>query len=164
MQLSSFERSRRMPSIDSPVVGIWQLLSVEMHRADNPHGPPVRLPLGSNVLGRIIFTPDGFMSGLLTSKDSADPKKLSKKWASAPDAEIASIARSLVAYCGYYRLYEEDGVPLIVVDIDISLDPTWIGGPQVRRWNVREEGGKTTMVLQPVKDLELPVRLPRLPS
>ncbi|KAJ0414925.1 Lipocalin-like domain-containing protein [Aspergillus carlsbadensis] len=138
-----------------PIHGAWTLVSFDLHLAADPTSAPILQPLGPDPLGSILFSPTGYMSCTLTSRDAAAPLE-SPSWVLADDEEILRAARRLTTYCGYYDFFEEGGEKRLSTHVDIALDPNWIGKPQVRRWEVLEQGGKTVLVLRPVQELLLP--------
>jgi hypothetical protein len=136
--------------------GAWKLLSFHLTLASDPSTSVIE-PLGPLPLGRIVFTPESYMACILTSAEAASPIT-SESWIKATDDEILRVARAMATYCGPYKLIPEGDEALLSTDVDIALDPNWIGGPQVRRWAIQENGGKTILTLRPVQQFELPVR------
>lgn len=136
-----------------PITGTWALKSFGLHPAASPSSAALFQPLGGHPLGRIIFTPENYMSCTLTSRDAASPME-SPSWIVANDDEVLDAARAMTTYCGPFRVYEQDGQQLLSTNVDIALDPNWIGKPQVRRWELH---GDRTLVLRPVQEFTLPV-------
>ncbi|KAK3935557.1 Lipocalin-like domain-containing protein [Diplogelasinospora grovesii] len=139
---------------DCAIIGAWKLLSFSLSLVEKPEEPIFR-PLGDAPLGRIAFSSNGFMSCLLMPKSNAEPLDTSL-WAQASDDDILRVARPFTAYCGPFRTYEENGNAMLSTMVDVSLDPNWIGGPQVRKWSVRSEGGRELLTLQPAQEFVLP--------
>ena len=75
----------------------------------------------------------------------------------APDEDVAFAARTMTTYCGPYKVFSENGETRLSTDVEIALDPCWIGTAQVRRVSLRIEAGRQTMVLKPLQFLQLPV-------
>lgn len=95
------------------------------------------------------------MSCTLTSREAASPIE-SVSWVVASDEDVLGAARAMTTYCGPFKLYKGDeGQALLATEVDIALDPNWIGKPQVRRWELHD--AEKTLVLQPVQDIVLPV-------
>ena len=44
--------------------------------------------------------------------------------------EIARVACTITAYLGPYRAWEENNETFFVTNVEISLNPAWIGGEQ----------------------------------
>ncbi|KAK7714759.1 hypothetical protein SLS57_007002 [Botryosphaeria dothidea] len=100
--------------------------SFVLRLTNNPH---ISLhPLGETPLGRIMFTTASYMSCALTNSDAGEILQ-STSWTQASDEEIASVARLMTTYCGPFQIYEEDGKSFLKTDVEISLDPTWMGKP-----------------------------------
>lgn len=139
------------------ILGTWKLRSFNLV-TDEAHGSQqVGQPLGPTPVGRITFNSDGFMSCLLTNPGNAKP--LGSAWQSAPDEDISFVARTMTAYCGPYQVFFEDGEIRLSTDVEIALDPSWIGSLQVRRVTLRKEAGKGILVLRPVQSFQLAVSL-----
>ncbi|KAF4634560.1 hypothetical protein G7Y89_g3541 [Cudoniella acicularis] len=135
------------------ILGTWKLTSFDLV-TDEAHGSKqVGQPLGPTPLGRITFNSDGFMSCLLTHPDNTKP--LGGPWQLASDEDISFVARTMAAYCGPYKVFSEEGEIRLSTDVEIALDPSWIGSPQVRRVTLRKEAGKGILVLRPVQPFQL---------
>jgi hypothetical protein len=116
-----------MTSIDTRIVGIWQLKSTVGRNDAGELLPP---PYGPQPMGLVTFQSDGRMMAVL-----CDGRQR------IPDGE----PRQYVSYAGNYTF---DGETLST-RVDASSDPSRIGGDQVRR--VRFENG--VMVLAPPRRL-----------
>jgi hypothetical protein len=137
----------------SEIVGIWRLLTCQFHAVSSPS--IVVQPLGPSPSGRFVITAGGYTSCILTSPEASAP--ISTGWMQASAEEIARVARTMTAYCGPYRAWEENNETFLATNVEISLNPEWIGGEQVRRWTVIKEPGRTLLTLRPVQELELAV-------
>jgi hypothetical protein len=84
-------------------VGTWSLLGWHEQGAD---GAVLRHPFGEHPLGRLIYTPDGKMTGILAAADAED----------------------FLSYSGAFRL-EDDRV---VHSVDISSERRFLGSDLVR--------------------------------
>jgi hypothetical protein len=71
----------------------------------------------------------------------------------ASDEDIVRVARSLTNYAGPYTLVEKEGEIWSECEVDIALDPSWIGSLQVRKVELGEREGKKVLVLRPVQVL-----------
>jgi hypothetical protein len=96
------------------------------------------------------------MSCTLTDPDAMQPVK-SGMWAVAPDDEVANVARMMTTYCGYFKLFEEDGGLRLATEVDIALDPSWIKSTQTRKVTFEQKEGRDFMTLMPVQSINLPV-------
>ena len=103
-------------------MGTWRLISWEMLDGDGH----ISHPMGRHPIGRLMYTPDGFMSVLITGRDRrrfipGDPV------IGIPEATISAARRS-ISYAG---TYERDGEAL-VHHVELSSFPDWIGTDQQR--------------------------------
>jgi hypothetical protein len=144
-----------LAAVKMQIPGTWKLISFELVSNKANGAKRIAQPLGPTPLGRITFNRDGFMSCLLTHPDHAKPPETA--WREAEDMDIAFIARPMTAYCGPYKIFSEEGEIMLSTDVEVSLNPSWIGTLQVRRVTVRKEAGKEILVLRPVQSLRLPV-------
>jgi Lipocalin-like domain len=137
------------------ILGTWKLTSFDLV-TDEAHGSKqIAQPLGPTPLGRVTFDSDGFMSCLLTHPDNAKPLKT--PWQLASDEDISFVARTMTAYCGPYKVLVEEGEIRLSTEVEVALDPSWIGSAQVRRVTLRKEAGKGILVLKPVQSFQLHV-------
>jgi hypothetical protein len=140
------------------VVGTWHLLKLQF--CLNEDGSKILgEPAGPTPLGRITFTPGGYMSALITDPRIAHP--IDKPWVNAEKDVQLKIALALSAYCGKYNVSEnKNGELQIATQVEISLDPNWIGSKQVRNVRLGEvKDGKQTLVLTPTESFTLAVSL-----
>ncbi|KAH3920298.1 hypothetical protein HBI56_068100 [Parastagonospora nodorum] len=135
------------------VIGTWHLLS--LHFCLNEDATEIiGEPAGPNPLGRITFTREGYMSALITDPRIAHP--IDKPWVSAEKDVQLKIAMALSAYCGKYKVSEKNGELQIATQVEISLDPNWIGSKQVRNVRLGEvKDGKQTLVITPTESFTL---------
>jgi hypothetical protein len=105
----------------------------------------------------MVFNPDGYMSVLGTVPERTKRITSEVPWVVAADEDVAFIARYAMMYWGAFRIFEEDGGLRLATDVHVSLDPGWMGTEQVRSVVLKEEDGKTIMVLRPVQPLLNPV-------
>jgi lipocalin-like protein len=125
-------------SLNQPLVGTWRLLALEARGADGV----AHYPMGENVVGYLIYTADGYMSGHLMrpgrpgfeSGDALRPN---------PD-EAAEAVGGYLSYCGTYEI-SRSGV--VVHHVELSLAPNWIGAEQVRFYEL--DGDRLTITTRP---------------
>lgn len=140
------------------VVGTWHLLS--LHFCLNEDGTKIiGEPVGPTPLGRITFTREGYMSALITDPRIAHP--IDQPWVKAEKDIQLKIAMALSAYCGKYKVSEKkNGQLQVATQVEISLDPNWIGSKQVRNVRLGQvKDGKQTLVLTPTESFTLAVSL-----
>lgn len=145
-----------MAAPQSKLIGAWKLISFALYPADAPDSKPVQSPLGESPVGRILFTPDGYMNVTLTSADALAPID-AKQWIYAEEKDIIRVARMMQTYCGPYYAYEEDGAQMLRTDIELSIDPNMIGTPSIRKWNFLEGSQDSVLVLRPAQEYVLQV-------
>lgn len=142
------------------LVGLWNLVSVTTVSDEASGSKQLGHPFGPQPLGRILFTPEGYMSATITNPDHGKFWKNDASWRTASDKDIASIARVMISYSGDCKIYYEDGILLASTDVVISLDPAWIGTEQVRRVSFEENGH---LLLKPVLAQQLLVSSKTMP-
>jgi hypothetical protein len=139
------------------LAGVWSLLSFEFFDSEGPDKKLVRKPHGDKGFGRVVISPAGYLSGILASPAVMDPLP-SDDWAAASDEEVVRISRGFNAYSGPMTLHErEDGGLLWHTNVEIALNPNWIGKQQTRRADYWEEDGISYMTLRPVRYYLQPV-------
>ncbi len=126
------------------IVGVWKLIYI------NVTGDSVGYNYGPNPLGRIFFSPDGYMNAMITDPDQAKPLPNGTDWSKASDAQLAAIARPMVAYSGHYHVVQEGGETFTHVDVEVSISPNLVGTEQVRYSSFEEKDGKSLLTLIPV--------------
>jgi hypothetical protein len=107
---------------DNPIIGTWRLVDYEVPGAN----PDRRRPLGTEPLGLLIYTSDGYMSAQYMPGDR--PHLAAARWHLASDAEKLAAADG---YGGYGGRYEWLG-DRVVHYVEASLFPNWIGASLVR--------------------------------
>ncbi|AKM01391.1 MULTISPECIES: lipocalin-like domain-containing protein [Burkholderia cepacia complex] len=106
------------------LVGAWRLVSYEVRPRD---GSAVAYPLGRDVRGWILYTPDGYMSAQLMA--AGRPPYTDGDLHGGTVDERATAARGYIAYSGPFRV-DDDGT--LTHEMDVSLYPNWIGNVQQR--------------------------------
>jgi hypothetical protein len=101
------------------IVGCWHLTRV--YAIAQGTGERIE-PLGGAPVGCVIFEPNGYMIGIMTSGAREPP---------ASDADMARLFQSMIAYSGRWSIDEEK----YVINVDIAWDPNWIGTEQVRYYS-----------------------------
>jgi hypothetical protein len=123
---------------NNPLVGTWHLVSFEMRFAD---GTKI-FPWGSRVLGQVIYTADGFMSG--TFMKEGRPRFASNDIAIGTPAEYEQAMTTFISYCGTYDYVP----PQVIHHAKVSLFPNWIDTDIERE--VVLEGNRLTLSTPPL--------------
>lgn len=134
--------------------GVWKLTAFSVYTSA---GTLISSPYGPTPVGRLVLGADGYMSCALTDPALSIP--LPTPWAAGSDAAVASVARGMTTYCGAYTVYEEEGETWFRTEVEMCLDPSWVGTGQVRRVELVGAGGREVLTLRPESELELPVCL-----
>jgi hypothetical protein len=137
------------------VTGVWKLLSFEALLADAPE-TVIAQPLGPSPVGRLHLSPLKYMSVMLTSPEGMKPLQ-SKTWGQATDEEVLRIARPMISYCGPYTVFRSGEELQLSTQVELAMDSNWIGGEQVRKVEIFEEGETPRLTLTPNFVHELPV-------
>jgi hypothetical protein len=124
--------------------GLWNLLASDLLF----NNTLVRQTHGPNPLGKILITTGGYMSVLITTPNLT-PLPKGTAWQDGADADVATIAREVTTYCGKYKTSSVGQQLLLTIDVDVAMDPAWIGKPQTRNVSLVEENGRDYMILTP---------------
>lgn len=111
-------------SIAQRLVGVWHLVSFEVHAP----GQPVRHPFGPDARGILIYTASGTMAGQLMrpGRSSFSSSTITR----GSDAELVEAATGYVAYAGTYRA--SDAESTVTHHVTMSLFPNLVGTDQHR--------------------------------
>jgi hypothetical protein len=130
------------------VLGTWSLVSLNLVTNATLGSKVIAQPDGPTPLGRININPDGFLSVLLTNPSLAIP--LPVAWQQGNDSAVANVARAMTAYCGPYTISTDlFGNTQLTTNVEVALDPSMIGVPQVRNVTLTGKAGNETLVLTP---------------
>ncbi|KAF2484082.1 Lipocalin-like domain-containing protein [Neohortaea acidophila] len=142
------------PKYSSRLSGAWKCISFEQRHAQT-HDLLTK-PHGDTPLGRVLISPQGFLSAHVANPQRlAQPLPSGKAWQTGGDAEVAHVARGLSMYCGYMEVYEDEAGLWWRTKVEVSSDPARMGGYEVRRVELIQEGGREVMVLRPERDMVL---------
>ncbi|KAK3073544.1 hypothetical protein LTR53_004778 [Teratosphaeriaceae sp. CCFEE 6253] len=142
------------PKYRDRIAGVWKTISFEVFDGTGPDKKLVAKPHGDQPLGRVQISPQGYLSAHMARPDRmASPLPSGKSWQEGGDAEVAHVARGSSMYCGYLELFEDGEGLFWQTRVDVSTDPSRMGGLEVRRAELSEEGGKQYMTLQPKNDM-----------
>ncbi len=118
---------------DSPIVATWKLLSFTMTTDDGQ----ITHPYGENPSGYYFFAPDGHCVAILGRPDR--PKLGTPDLAAGTAEQKAAAAQDFTAYAGRYEYLGEK----LVIHVEVSLFPDWIGGDQEREADLK--GNRITL-------------------
>jgi hypothetical protein len=119
-------------------VGTWRLVSMEGRSSDGT----VAYPLGEDARGFIMYTPDRYMSVVISQ---AERTRLGTSDLLAGSQEqMAEAARSYISYAGRYEVHGE----WIRHLVEASLFPDWTGTTQSRRYSFK--GHRLTLSTDPI--------------
>ena len=119
-------------------VGIWKMVSFETHRGDQ-----VTYLGGHDPIGYLIYTPNGFMSAQMMTKNRQqfavnDPR-------SGTIVEYANAEKTYAGYCGTYEVGENT----VTHRVEVSYFPNYVGQQHVRHFKF--DGAKLTLNPSPVQ-------------
>ena len=121
------------------IVGRWRLTSWTARAEDGR----VTYPFGEHAEGSLVYTPGGWMTGVLAVGDRA--RISSEDVVGGSEAERAAAYSTYFSYCG---TYEVDG-DVVVHRVRMSLFPNWVGSEQGRRFEL--SGDELVLTAQPVE-------------
>jgi hypothetical protein len=103
--------------------GAWKLISIQFVITDT--GESMHM-YGADPLGYIVFTPDERMMTIITS---------SGRNALDGEAGDAALFRSMMAYCGPFRIEGSQ----FITKVEVSWHPQWLGTEQARNFAVADD-------------------------
>lgn len=110
----------------SDVLGTWELVSYSAH---DDQGGPVYYPLGSDALGLIMYTADGYMSAQLMRRGRPDFDR--PDTAGGTTEQAAAAAFGYLAYSGPFEVDEQSNT--LHHNVIVSLLPNWLDHREERR-------------------------------
>jgi hypothetical protein len=136
--------SSLVESFYSRLLGTWNLISFTATSTRDPNN--LVHPLGENCRGRAIYSPDGYASTYIQSKDlqlSSDGRT------SQSSSELAEVAKKTISYSGRFRLELDKVQPLtratVYYDVEMSIPTSWIGKTEIRELEMIEVDGETQL-------------------
>jgi hypothetical protein len=129
------------------ISGVWNLISQDYIYL--PNNTSILQPFGPNPSGKLTMTNDGYISVVISNPDVARLPN-GTTWSNTTDAQAATIAKAVVAYCGEFNTFHEGDQLVLTTVVDVSLNPEWVGTTQRRNVSFVEEDGENYMVLKPV--------------
>ena len=122
----------------NPLVVTWRLISWENRSVDGQ----ISYPLGEDVVGYIMYGPDGYMFVAIMNPDR--PRFAAADLLSGSPEERAQAAGSYVSYCGRYEFRGDT----VIHHVELSLFPNWVGVEQERLVEVR--GNRLMLSTRPI--------------
>jgi hypothetical protein len=104
-----------MPEIEDPLVGTWNLISWY----NEGTGSDPTFPFGTDPVGRIGYTQDGYMFAQISEADRA-PYAIGLLMAGTPEEDVAAM-KSCLAYSGPYEFRGDQ----VVHHVTVSTFPNW---------------------------------------
>lgn len=139
----------------SILAGGWRCVSYHMYTSDDPSSRGlVAKPHGDDPLGRVLISPNGYLSAHIARRGRLGPLASGKQWIIGGDAEVAHVARGLSMYCGYMQLFEDEKGLYWHTKVEVSSDPARTGRVEERRVRLFEDAeGKPVLELTPRQDM-----------
>jgi Lipocalin-like domain len=100
-------------------IGVWKLTSFEFRLADGI----VIHPMGSGVVGTLIYDPSGYMALQLMEPDR--PEFESGDWLRGTAEEIKAAFEGCMAYYGTFEIDEPKS--MVIHHVQGSTFPNWVG-------------------------------------
>lgn len=155
-QIHSRERSESLESLNSTLLGTWELITYYAPAVSDPED--IFYPLGKDAKGIIMYNPDGYMAASLLRPGqrpyaSAEPSSASRD-------ELADSARRFLGYTGPYYLDESGDRPTIRHLMRLVNFPNWLGNVQTRVIDLA--GDRLMLGLESVVDMAGVMRNPVL--
>lgn len=113
-------------SFREELVGAWKLIEYSIEDK-NKNGEKF-YPLGKDVTGFILYTPDGYMSAQMMA--AGRPVYAEGRLHTGTIDEMAKAAKGYMAYSGQYEVDEDTHT--LYHHMEVSMNPTWLGQTQKR--------------------------------
>lgn len=130
MSFSMTDLSVATPSHNSPLLGVWQIVSVEI--SVRPNGEFSTEWMGKTPLGTIIYDESGMMA--VQIMHDIRPLIKNKNLAEITDSEKASLFNGYYAYFGRYTIDETNHT--VTHHIEGSLNPGEVGLDYKRTYEI----------------------------
>ena len=109
-------------------VGTWKLMDYSFIQEDGS----VQKPWGSDVVGYLIYSAEGYMSGNLSPAGRTRSHH-------APQDTAVSRPRRFRDYIAYSGAFTVNSTEQVTHHVEVSLFPNWIGMPQVRYYKMKDD-------------------------
>ena len=115
------------------IVGTWMLVA---RGASESHRAALEERYGTLSVGVVFLSADGWLCAAL-GRGNRERLPGDPEWhADAPDADRLAAFDSYVSYAGRWRI--EDG--RVITKVEFALNPSWVGGEQVRDVEMLDDG------------------------
>lgn len=113
-------------SFREALIGAWKL---QDYYIEDKVDPEKRFyPLGKDVTGFILYTPDGYVSAQMMA--AGRPPYASGRLHTGTMEEMAQAAKGYMAYSGQYEV--DESTSTCYHHMQVSMNPTWEGQTQKR--------------------------------
>jgi hypothetical protein len=119
-------------------ISVWKMVSFETHRGDQ-----ITYPGGHDPSGYLIYTPDGYMSAQMMTKNRQQFAVNDAR--SGTIEEYANAGKTYAGYCGRYEV----GESTITHVVEVSYFPNYVGQRLVRYFTF--DGDRLTLNTSPVQ-------------
>jgi hypothetical protein len=123
----------------SDLVGSWVLRSWVLTLEDGT----VEEPFGHEPQGLVVYTRDGRM---ITTIGHRERPALGKDLSSGTDEARLAAIRTFIAYSGPFTIEGSD----VVHDVEMSLEPAWLGTRQRRHVELADDGDTLFLSTDPL--------------
>lgn len=120
-------------------VGVWRLVS---YSTQDPDTNEVFYPFGTDATGYLVYTAGGHMSANLQAGER--PRFSAGNRINAPELERARAFSSSTTYAGRFTWQGNR----VIHHVEVSSNPDWVGGDQLRF--PRVEGDRLTITTPPL--------------
>lgn len=146
-RLETRERSESLESLNSSLLGTWQLVTYYAPAITDPND--IFYPLGKEAKGILMYNSDGYMSASLLRP--GQPSYTTSEPGTATAAELAESTKRYLGYAGPFYLDESGDRPTVRHLMRLVNFPNWIGNVQTRVIDL--DGDRLTLGLEAVVDM-----------
>lgn len=122
------------------LIGTWRLVSFYIKSADGQ----VTYPFGRDAVGYYLFAENGYMSAAIMGAHR--PKFGAGDILVGTTEEKVAAAEGYISYCGKYEIQADK----LVVHVEVSFFPNWIGVDQVRLFELTDNNNTLTLSSPPL--------------
>ena len=123
-------------SISDFIVGSWNLISFSIVKHNDPSSK-IKYPFGTDAMGRIIYSANGYMNATLSHKERLTFSAALEQSHLAPLEEKGMAFDTYMNYTGTYQIFPKDiQSGIIEHHVDMAFNPSMIGRIQRRDYNI----------------------------
>ena len=122
------------------LIGTWRLVSFHIKTADGQ----VTYPFGRDAVGYYLFAESGYTSVAIMGAHR--PKFGAGDILGGTTEEKVAAAEAYISYCGKYEIQADK----LVVHVEVSFFPNWIGVDQVRLFELTDNNNILTLSTPPL--------------